>query len=318
MKKLSILALCFLLITGCSSKPTSNNSNSDSPITLTSSSEVKSLKKNVTRSDTLQNGMTWSYIKDQETILVEGEGKLTFDQFEFDDPSDDISYSYPASDSTNKYKDETVYHVVLDEGITEIDEIINSLYRTKDDSKELTLSLPSTLTGIGSHTFYKFNVKEITLPSSIKTINFGAFSDCTTLESMTIPENVLEIGSNAFENCTSLKEVNFNKNLKHINKSAFYNCKSLSSPTLPDHLESIGKYAFVGCPFDSVTIPSSVTRINNYAFGFESLKIKESYDSKYDDKVSDISKMESFTLIGDKNGPAKKYADEFDMTFKEK
>lgn len=51
--------------------------------------------------------------------------------------------------------------------------------------------------------------KTIEIPSSVTTIGYGAFANCTRLSSIVIPSNVTEIGADAFQGCTSLTEIHF-------------------------------------------------------------------------------------------------------------
>ncbi len=82
------------------------------------------------------------------------------------------------------------------------------------------------------------------IPKGVKSIGFGAFSDCTALTSVTIPYGVKTIGD-----------------------YAFYSCKGLTSIIIPDGVKSIGGYAFQSCiALKSVTIPNSVTSIGDSAF----------------------------------------------------
>jgi hypothetical protein len=63
-----------------------------------------------------------------------------------------------------------------------------------------------------------------TLPSSVTSIEWGAFVVCTSLASITLPESLTTIGG-----------------------QAFYGCESLASITLPEAVTTIGNYAFNGC-----------------------------------------------------------------------
>lgn len=74
---------------------------------------------------------------------------------------------------------------------------------------ELTeITLPSTLKSIEEKVFFRCNLTEITLPDSLTFIGKDAFSYCYNLKEITIPEAVTQIDEYAFYNCTSLLKVN--------------------------------------------------------------------------------------------------------------
>ena len=73
---------------------------------------------------------------------------------------------------------------------------------------ELTeITLPSTLKSIEEMAFFRCSIKTLDLPESLTFIGKDAFSYCTAVEKVTIPATVTEIGEYAFYNCTSLKDV---------------------------------------------------------------------------------------------------------------
>ena len=45
------------------------------------------------------------------------------------------------------------------------------------------------------------------IPDSVTSIGFGAFYDCSSLQSVTIPDSVTSIGNGAFEGCGSLQSI---------------------------------------------------------------------------------------------------------------
>lgn len=52
-----------------------------------------------------------------------------------------------------------------------------------------------------------YELKNVTIPNTVKTIWYGAFNGCWELEKVMIPENVQLIYGKAFADCTALKEV---------------------------------------------------------------------------------------------------------------
>ena len=109
--------------------------------------------------------------------------------------------------------------------------------------------------------------KNTTIPNSVTSIGYSAFSGCSSLNSVTIPNSVTSIGYSAFYGCSSLTSVTIGKGVTSIGSSAFSGCSSLTSITIPNSVTSIGRSAFRDCSsFTSITIPESVKSIGEWAF----------------------------------------------------
>ena len=87
-------------------------------------------------------------------------------------------------------------------------------------------------------------LKEITLPKTLKKIGSGAFRGCFYLERIVIPQGVTEIGDSAFEGCNSLVQLSIPNKVKTIGDFAFSNCPYLSRITVPRSVESMYFRAF--------------------------------------------------------------------------
>lgn len=88
-----------------------------------------------------------------------------------------------------------------------------------------TVTLSDELEHIAYRTFYRCSsLKDITLPSSLKTINGCAFEGAR-LTSIDIPEGVTLIGYRAFEGCP-LESINLPSTLESIGENAFPSSKS--------------------------------------------------------------------------------------------
>lgn len=72
------------------------------------------------------------------------------------------------------------------------------------------------------------------------------------------------IVSNTYEN--GIGKIVFNGNVTKIGNNAFYGCSKLTSITIPESVTSIDDYAFFLCDLTSIAIPPRVTSIGNYAF----------------------------------------------------
>ena len=98
---------------------------------------------------------------------------------------------------------------------------------------------------IGDDSFaFKGNLTSVVIPSSVKTIGFQAFYNCTGLTNITLNHGLVTIGNQAFV---------FNFNLTTIK--------------IPDTVKRIGSYAFASCyNLTGFNIPQNVTTIKDYRF----------------------------------------------------
>ena len=156
-----------------------------------------------------------------------------------------------------------------------------------------------------SGVFYNSNITSVVIPDTVTSIGDWAFRSCDSLTSITIPEGVTSIGDWAFAGCYALAEVynysNVTGNLpsyakiiynasdltgekpetriKDNNGVRYYDdgkntvvalyplSKDITTVSLDSRIIEIQPGAFSSCDsLTSITIPSSVTSIGNYAF----------------------------------------------------
>ena len=98
---------------------------------------------------------------------------------------------------------------------------------------------------IGSGAFHQcYNLKQITLPSTLTEIGTYAFYNCNRLTAVTIPEGTLCIDDSAFAHCSNLAQVTLPITLIEIGNYAFQYCYALTSVTIPQSVSTVGQYAF--------------------------------------------------------------------------
>ena len=202
-----------------------------------------------------------------------------------------------------------------------------------------SVTIPSSVTSIGEDAFYgvepetltatyfpncgmsKDNLKTLIIPEGVTSIKSSAFEGCSSLTSVTIPSSVTSIGEDAFEGCSSLTSFVVDSANQHYSAINDLLCSKdgktlvacpggLTSVTIPSSVITIGNYAFESCfSLTSVTIPSSVTSIGDEAFyncsSLTSVTIPSSVTSIGDYafygcfSLTSVTIPESVTSIGD-------------------
>lgn len=116
-----------------------------------------------------------------------------------------------------------IAQVVIPEGITLISDAAfwQAYYLEK-------VSLPNTLSKIGTAGFNNTGLLEITIPDSVNTLGPSAFSSCRNLAKVKIGNSVTKITCKLFEKCYSLSSITIPLNVETIENAAFDGCTSLS------------------------------------------------------------------------------------------
>ncbi|ADU26128.1 leucine-rich repeat protein [Ethanoligenens harbinense] len=174
----------------------------------------------------------------------------------------------------------TYYDLNIEDGIV-TGYTLKPIYNILTVPSDLSLAIPSNVTGIGDNAFDRCNLTSVTIPSSVTSIGDYAFASCrftsvtipssvtsigafafvgSTLASLTVPSSVTKSVS-AFEGCDDLTSVTLAPGTTQIGDYEFNYCAGLKSVTIPDTVTSIGNLAFAGCPFANIIIPSSVNTI---------------------------------------------------------
>lgn len=176
--------------------------------------------------------------------------------------------------------------------------VVNGMLQGFAPANLTSYTVPATITAIGEYAFDSCSkLTEIVLPSGLKSIGFNAFGYCYGLQSITIPNSIESISTGAFYACrnlaafngkyasedhrciikdnevlafaiSGLTEYTVPSGVETIGDLAFsYNNSSFTTIHFPSGLTTIGKEAFERLSaLDNVVIPSSVTKIDDYAF----------------------------------------------------
>lgn len=120
-------------------------------------------------------------------------------------------------------------------------------------------------------------LKGIELPNSV---NECSFALCENLTSISLSNNISKIGFGAFRDCTSLESIIIPSSVRTIEEEAFCGCKSLNTVDLSNGVTIIRKRAFADCIKLKNLIMTSVSTIENEAFlRCKSLRLMELPDS---------------------------------------
>ena len=182
---------------------------------------------------TWANG-SWQYDDSTNRLFVTGSGELT-STFKTSDGK--------ALNLASYLSNKALTSIVLTEGITGVGA---DVFFTDYGIDVQSVSLPNTLTSIGSNAFRNIKAKKFKISANLSSIGANAFYG-SNVNSFDLSDTKVEaIGNYAFANCKNLTSINLPKVLKTIGDGAFYS-SSLKSVDVPQSVASIGKAAFTDC-----------------------------------------------------------------------
>ena len=146
------------------------------------------------------------------------------------------------------------------------------------------------------------SLSEIDLPSTLKTIGYGAFEDCG-ISTIHIPDSVTTIKDYAFKGCP-LEEIVLPSHLKYLSG---FNETKLTKIEIPDSVMEIGEAAFEDTGLTEVDIPGNVISISKDAFWLcplSRLTISEGVESIgeyafYSNELTELILPDSVNEIGE-------------------
>lgn len=188
---------------------------------------------------------------------------------------------FSAKESNAKTSSQTINGVKWNYTYTDSSSYATNVYTSSSMTGKTSLVVPATLggktvTSVGYtsssrsivNSSSNSTITSIELPSTVTTINAGAFYQMQKLTSVTGTENVTSMGSNAFYGCTALQTYTIPPKVKIIQASAFNNCTALTSIDIHSNVTSIGSNAFKGCTAltGDLVIPSGVATLGTNCF----------------------------------------------------
>ena len=114
---------------------------------------------------------------------------------------------------------------------------------------------------------YAINQVIFDQPSSLTTIQAGAFCILKFLRRIELPEGLERILDRAFYGCTLLEYVNLPSTLIEIGYGAFSQCPNISNIILPSAVAKIGEYAFADFVSHPLKLPSLIESVSSNSFG---------------------------------------------------
>ncbi|MDE7312614.1 MAG: leucine-rich repeat protein [Eubacterium sp.] len=186
-----------------------------------------------------------------------------------------------------------------------------------------TLVIPSEIDGkkvseIGGDVFYEnySTIDQVIISDGVSSIANGAFSNALFVRKVEIPDSVSNISEGAFYNCRTMETIDVstgNSNYMSQNgvlytkdQSKLLNCPPIGHSgvfTIPSSVNRIGNWAFGWCEaLVQIVIPEQVTQIGSAAFvgctGITELSIPHSVEQIGINFIRDCSNLEKIRVDG--------------------
>lgn len=93
-------------------------------------------------------------------------------------------------------------------------------------------------------------LKSVTIPESVRCIEFEAFASCQWLENVTIKPGLRIVASGAFFGCRALKRIALPETVEILGHGVFGECENLREAALPESLRKVCSDTFESTPIE--------------------------------------------------------------------
>lgn len=155
----------------------------------------------------------------------------------------------------------SLYRIIVGAGLRVVE---NGAFQQTRQLNSVDFSAVENIESFGNYVFSGSGLRSAVLPEGLTALGEQVFMDAYKLTSVTLPSTLRTIGSGAFSN-TGLEEISLPEGLTGIGSYAF-GAAPLKEIVLPESLEEIGSYAFRQCPLESVALGKNLLTVGEYAF----------------------------------------------------
>lgn len=221
-----------------------------------------------------------------DTLIIRGKGAMP----------DYSSADYPIEENPSPFAgNDAIKNIIIEEGITSIGPC------TFEKCPVINLTLPTSLKKIDWCAFADCtNLKNIDSLNNVETIEDSAFYGCSSLETLEILSDSVSINVGAFAYCSALKTVKIT-GCTMLEDSAFEDCSSLESINISGDLTTINEGTFSRCTsLKEIVLPSGITSIEVYCFSdcvlLESIVIPDSVTTINSSAFVNCPSLRSITI----------------------
>ena len=159
------------------------------------------------------------------------------------------------------------------------------------------VSLPSTLKSISYQAFERSGLTSCVVPDGCW-MSYGVFDDCSSLTYVKLPSDMTAIPDGTLAGCSKLADFEIPAGVTSIGHSAFEGT-AITSIAFPDAVSELADEVCKSCRYlKEVRLPASLTRIGDQAFSFcESFERFIQADGSYEEGVFTIP--EGVTELGE-------------------